>query len=139
MGYDLHITRRKHWPDRGDDIAREEFESYVRGDVEFKYPSQMGADYAEWVSPKTGYQSWLCWENGQIQTKNPEPEFIDKIAAIAVALNAVAQGDDGEIYLSSTTIRSEQSNATRESNWRLLILALVIIALLLTRYILFGR
>lgn len=148
MSYELHITRRKHWPDCGDDILREEFESYVRRDVEFIYPSEMGPDYAEWISPTTGYESWLCWEDGQIQTKNPEPEFIDKIVAIAHAFNAVAQGDDSEVYLSSTTIRAEPSNTTRESlallprarsspNWGLLLLALMILAVLLAKYFIF--
>lgn len=149
MGYDLHITRRKFWFDRGDDISREEFESYVRRDVEFIYPSQMGPDYAEWKSPKTGYESWLCWENGHIHTKNPEPEFIDKIVAIAHAFRAIAQGDDGEVYLSATTIRPEPSNPTREAltlqahtqslpDWRLLLLALLI-AVLLAKYFLTLR
>ena len=83
MGYDIHITRRKLWFDKGDDIARDEFARHVRSDLEFRYPGENGDDYADWRSPKTGYESWLCWSDGQIDTKNPEPEFIDKMVAVA--------------------------------------------------------
>jgi hypothetical protein len=100
MGYDLHVTRRKNWLDSGDDISLEEFTAYVRKDPEFTYPSKMGGHYAEWKSPKTDYESWLCWEAGSIQTKNPEPEFIDKMIAVGKAFGAEVQGDDGEVYLS---------------------------------------
>ena len=108
MGYDLHITRRKSWLDEGDDITHEEFIALVRSDPEFTFPSQMGEDYAEWKSPKTGYESWLCWKRGRIQTKNPEPEFIDKMVEVARALGAKVQGDDEEVYLSSTRIQKEE-------------------------------
>ena len=67
MGYELHITRRKFWFDKGDDITLEEFVRYVRGDADFRYPGQNGDDhYANWRSPKSGYESWLCWSDGQI-------------------------------------------------------------------------
>jgi hypothetical protein len=45
-------------------------------------------DSADWRSPETGYESWLCWSDGQIDTKNPVPEFIDKMAAVARDLHA---------------------------------------------------
>jgi hypothetical protein len=107
MGYDLHITRRKLWLDESNDIAFDEFVRHVRGDVEFTYPGQNGDDYADWRSPKSGYESWLCWSDGQIHTKNPEPEFIDKLVAVARDLRAKVQGDDGEVYLSATEIQKE--------------------------------
>jgi len=105
MGYDLHITRRKSWLDLGDDIAKEEFVTLIQKDPEFTYPSQIGDDYAEWKSPNTGYESWLCWSEGRIQTKNPEAEFIDKMVVVAKLLGAKVQGDDEEVYFSSTDIR----------------------------------
>ena len=108
MGYDIHITRRKLWFDKGDDIARDEFARHVRSDLEFRYPGENGDDYADWRSPKTGYESWLCWSDGQIDTKNPEPEFIDKMVAVARELLAKVQGDDGEVYLSATEIQKEE-------------------------------
>ena len=105
MGYDLHITRRNDWSDVGNDISKEEFVAYVRGDPEFTFPSALGDDYADWKSPRSGIELWLCWDRGSLQTKNPEPEFIDKVVAIAKILEARVQGDDGEIYHSSTDIR----------------------------------
>ena len=108
MGYDIHITRRKFWPDEGDDIALDEFVQLVRGDAEFRNPGENGEDYADWRSPKSGYESWLSWWHGQIHTKNPEPEFIDKMVAVARELRAKVQGDDGEIYLSATEIQKEE-------------------------------
>src|SRR5215216_3734472 len=104
MGYDLHITRRENWCDEGEDISKEEFIAYVRSDSEFSYPAIGGDDYADWTSPKSGYTSWLSWSEGQVSTKNPEAEFVDKMVAIAAKLQAKVQGDDGEIYASSSDI-----------------------------------
>jgi hypothetical protein len=109
MGYDFHITRRKLWFDKDDDIAFEEFVRHVRSDAEFRYPGENGDEYADWRSPKSGYESWLCWSDGQIRTKNPEPEFIDKMVAVARELRAKVQGDDGEVYLSATEIQKEEA------------------------------
>lgn len=107
MGYDFHITRREYWFDEGEEIALEEFVGYVRDDGEFRYPGVNGDRFADWRSPKSGYESWLSWGNGQIDTKNPAPEFIDKMVAIAQRLRAKVQGDEGEIYLSATEILEE--------------------------------
>ena len=107
MGYDLHITRRKFWCDERDDITLDEFVAFVRADPEFTYPGQLGDDSADWRSPNTGYESWLTWSNGQAYTKNPEPEFIDKLVGVAMTLRAKVQGDDGEVYLSATEIQKE--------------------------------
>jgi len=112
MGYDLHITRRKEWIEKGDDITFEEFVRQVQGDVEFRYPGENGDDYADWHSSKSGYESWLGWSDGQIHTKNPEPEFIDKMIAVARELHAKVQGDDGEVYLSATEIQKQAGEPT---------------------------
>jgi hypothetical protein len=101
MGYDLHITRREHWCDEGNNIAKAEFLAYVHGDKEFTYPSALGDDHADWMNPVTGNETWLGWRDGQIETKNPEPEFVDKMVIVAKALKARVQGDDGEFYESS--------------------------------------
>lgn len=105
MGYDLHITRRESWLDDGNDITKAEYEALIRTDSEFTYPSGLGDGYAEWTSPKSGYKSWLYWNEGRIQTKNPKPEFIDKMVHFAKLLQANVQGDEGEVYLSSTEVR----------------------------------
>jgi len=102
MGYELHLTRRTLWFDEGNDITKEEFVDYVKSDPEFSYPGQCGEDYADWKSPTGRYITWLCWTNGQLITKNPEAEFVDKMVMIATKLNAKVQGDDGETYQSSS-------------------------------------
>jgi len=103
MGYDLHLTRREDWSSTGNDISKDEFFAVIRADPEFHFPSEIGDDYVVWHSPKTGYQSWLHWNEGQIETKNPEKEFVDKLALVAGQLKANLQGDDGELYYSAAT------------------------------------
>ncbi len=109
MGYELHITRRKFWFEKGDDIEFEEFVNQVCLDTEFRYPGQNGNHYADWRSPSSGYESWLCWSDRQVHTKNPELEFIEKMVAVAQEFCAKVQGDDGEVYLSATEIQGEEA------------------------------
>jgi hypothetical protein len=42
MGYDLHIRRRKRWPDQGHDISAEEWLAYVRRDKELRLQPENG-------------------------------------------------------------------------------------------------
>lgn len=112
MGYELHVTRRKLWFGEGDDIRLEEFVRYVRDDGEFRYPGDNGEHYAEWRYSKNGGESWLCWSDGQIHTKNPEPDLIVKMVAMACELGAKVQGDDGEVYSSATQIESNETEAS---------------------------
>ena len=107
MGYDLHITRRKLWCDEGKDITFEEFVGIIKADPEFAYPGQLGADSADWRSPQSGYESWLTWTDGDVYTKNPEKEYIEKLVEVAKVFCARVQGDDGEIYLSATNTFEE--------------------------------
>lgn len=114
MGYDLHVTRRKDWCNEGDDITKAEFIAYVKGDPEFVHPTVNGDDHAEWKSRMAGVTYPLWWYNGMIVTKNPEPEFIDKLVAIAKALGARVQGDEGEVYPSSTDVSEPTDSAPDE-------------------------
>jgi hypothetical protein len=98
MGYDFHITRRNSWADEGDDITFAEFTNYVCLDCEFRYPGQSGDDCADWCGPESTYEYWLCWSDGEIYTKHPAPEFIEKMVIVARSLHAKVQGDDGEVY-----------------------------------------
>jgi hypothetical protein len=98
MGYDLHITRRKRWPDKGNDISADEWLAYVRRDQELRLQPENGPYFAEWISASQLDGSWLDWSNGEIYTKNPEAALIDKMVAIARQFGGTVQGDDGEIY-----------------------------------------
>jgi hypothetical protein len=96
MGYDLHITRRAKWTEEGNDIRAEEWLAYVSGDPEFRHTPENGPYFHEWTGSKEG--EWLDWREGQIETKNPSESLIAKMVAVAAALGATVQGDDGERY-----------------------------------------
>jgi hypothetical protein len=96
MGYDLHITRRKYWPDEGDDITAQEWLAYVKQDSELRLQVENGPHFAAWRGASG--TAWLDWSDGQIYTKNPDALLIEKMVSIARQFGAQVQGDDGEVY-----------------------------------------
>jgi hypothetical protein len=102
MGYDLHITRRMHWSDDGDDISVEEWLALIAADPELQLETAKEPYFAVWSRPSLDGHHWLIWSNGQISTKNPTDLLINKMVAISRKLGAKVQGDDGEIYMDST-------------------------------------
>ena len=101
MGYDLHITRRTHWSNDGDDISAEEWLTLVSADPELQLETANGPYFAIWSRPSLDGRHWLTWSNGQISTMNPDDGLIDKMVKISRKLGAKVQGDDGEIYKNS--------------------------------------
>lgn len=101
MGYDLHITRRKRWTDYGNNITAKEWLALVKSDPELKIDRKQGCYFAIWSGKCTLESPWLDWSDGKISTKNPDDALIDKMVEIARKLNAVVQGDEGEIYKSA--------------------------------------
>jgi hypothetical protein len=113
MGYDIHITRRKFWGDKGNDITAEEWLIYIRNDSELRLRPENGKCFAEWSGG-----SWLDWSDGAVFTKNPSDALVSKMAAIARNLDATVQGDDGEIYDGSESPRQPQiSFGSRIAGW----------------------
>lgn len=99
MGYDLHITRRKDWSDENDrSISLDEWRSYVESDPELRMDDSLGDHFAVWSGPSAHELPWLTWANGNIDSKNPDQPLIRKMVAVAAALGASVQGDDGERY-----------------------------------------
>lgn len=98
MGYDLHITRRLHWYEEGNDITSEEWLSLIARDSELQLQPENGPFFIIWNGQSSLESPWLNWSNGQIYTKNPDDALIDKMVIIAHKLGAKVQGDDGEIY-----------------------------------------
>lgn len=99
MGYDLHITRRVNWTDdNGPIISADEWRMYVQSDPELRMDESLGGHFAVWSGNSKHEIPWLAWCNGNIGSKNPDPPLIRKMAALALALDAVVQGDDGENY-----------------------------------------
>jgi len=98
MGYDLHITRRRHWTAGGADIAASEWLSVVDADPELQIMRDASPYLAVWTGSSKAETLWLNWADGVISAKNPPPKLIDKMVAIAKGLGAMVQGDDGEVY-----------------------------------------
>ena len=114
VGYDLHITRRKDWAHKGNDITAEEWLAYVRHDSELRLRPANGPYFAEWSGASRG--CGLDWSDGQIYAKNPEPALVNKMVAIAGQLGASVLGDDGEIYAGGVEL-PRQSFSQRVAGW----------------------
>jgi hypothetical protein len=117
MGYDLHITRRTRWTDDGNDIAVDEWLTYIQSDVELHRQPENGPCFVAWTTGTN--ESWLDWSNGQIYSKSPDRAAIAKMVSIARHLDAHVQGDDGEIYSSGDLSPRPASISLRRrlANW----------------------
>jgi hypothetical protein len=115
MGYDLHITRRSEWADDdGPEITLEEWKAYVASDDEVRPDSDNGPTDFLWAAHPQ--EPWpLCWDRGEINTKNPDETTIRKLVAIANRLSATVQGDDGEIYREDGTSYQRESSTPAPS------------------------
>jgi len=116
MGYEVYITRASDWVESNEQpIALEEWLSYIENTPDMKHDG-----YAEATSPNgdiiryeneglsvwTGYskngldggKAWFDYRDGNIIVKNPDSEILVKMYEIAQELEAMVQGDDGEVY-----------------------------------------
>src|SRR3712207_100808 len=99
MGYDLHITRATQWSDNaGAEIPADEWLALVERDPELTLEPENGPYFARWTGPSRYPDPWLDWFRGNIYTKNPDGALLRKMVALAAALGARVQGDDGEVY-----------------------------------------
>ena len=108
MGYDLHVTRGDRRP-----IPEAEWRAYLAEDPELdptgvaETPTPAGTlkyenpGLACWRGHPSGEVVWFDFRHGQVVVKNPDEPTIGKMLAVARALRARVQGDDGEIYESS--------------------------------------
>ena len=100
MGYDLHITRAKHWTDsEAHPIAAVEWLAVVKDDDELTITGVHGVYFAVWDGESMHEEPWLDWEAGRVFTKNADEPLREKMVAIARLLSATVQGDDGEVYV----------------------------------------
>mgnify|MGYP001544618463 CR=1 FL=1 len=116
MGYDVHITRKQHWADEtGPRIELDEWLRYVEGDAEMRLDGAAEAGLADggtlrvegpgiavWVAysghGRDGNMAWFDHFEDRVTVKNPDREILRKMFAIAQALDARVQGDEGEGY-----------------------------------------
>ena len=98
-GYDLHITRKKHWADEnGASISIKEWHDYLKRDKEVRRDSQ--ASENDFIV-SIGSESFPLWYEpslGELRSKDPSEKAIRKLIRIAAQLRATVQGDDGEQY-----------------------------------------
>jgi hypothetical protein len=111
VGYDVHITRKENWSDEtGPEISQEEWEALADQDPELQVSgSYNGVKVYDWTKfsfpaypdrPETGFCFCsLHWNpRGEIMTKNPPVEVLQKMHALAQALSARVVGDEDEVY-----------------------------------------
>lgn len=101
MGYDLHITRKDCWAEEEDErrISAEEWKAYADADPELIKDLE-SSDETDYVFIRQA-GNWPLWFNsrlGNIYTKNPDIDVIQKMVKIALVLKARVQGDDQEFY-----------------------------------------
>lgn len=119
MGYDVHITRKAESWAAGDDeavIPLAEWLAYVATDPEMQLDNQAetllpsadaglpaaAAGRCVWLAysknGRAGNYAWFSHEEDRVTVKNPDEEILGKMLAIAQALEARVQGDDGEYF-----------------------------------------
>lgn len=122
MSYRLHITRKAEgWNDAHDPaaISRGEWLDYVAGDLElerndYAIDPEYGQDatdsaydtYVEGLAAWLGHSRkglkdeyvWFGHEQDRVTVDDPDEETLTKMLAVAQALHARVQGDDGEYF-----------------------------------------
>ena len=113
MGYDLHITRKEDWSDEDSDrnISLAEWLEYINKDTELKISEDYqiknpqksdetipAPGFCDWLNHPQKEEYWFLYNQGNIETKNPDEHAIIKMLSIANNFNAKVQGDDGEVY-----------------------------------------
>lgn len=130
MGYDVHITRKKHWADTeaAQPITLEEWKALVDADPEMRLDN-----FAETISNNgdkiriereglsvwtafpgdgvDGNHAWFDYNKGDIVVKNPTDDIIDKMIALGTLLQADVVGDDGGYYLIREKENKEEQGA----------------------------
>ena len=145
MGYDLHITRAEFWAENaGQEISAEEWLELVDSDSSLSIDLDSGPYFAELKSSHEDSHAWLKWSEGNILTTYPDRATLAKMLEIAGRLDANVQGDDGERYTDPSEIPerpiqaspiagepdSEPAYVRRETRWRWIGYALVVLAVL---------
>lgn len=138
MGYDVHITRASDWLESETrPISIEEWLAYVASDPEMRLDNYAQAEIdghvlrheSEGIAVWTTYSghgvggnmAWFYYSDGQVQVKNPDREILDKMLQIAGRFRAKVQGDEGEEYLRTEDLPSEEQTqrALRRPWWRI--------------------
>lgn len=107
MGYDVNITRARHWAENvGQEIQPEEWRAVVKEDPELEMRGVADAGglryenplLAAWTAHPSYEEVWVDYSGGNLVVKNPDMHILRKLCALAAQLGARVQGDEGEIY-----------------------------------------
>ena len=99
MDYALHVTRAKHWSDKGGGrISFDEWLELVDADPELDDEGTPGPSFAAWDGFSSFDVVWFEWRHWNVSTKTSDPFVVEKMLQIAEALGASVQGADGESY-----------------------------------------
>jgi hypothetical protein len=99
MGWELHITRKEWWADpKGPQISFDEWQAYLVTDPEVKKgPNNSKDDFL--IIQNEG--EWPLWYNprlGELHTKNPSKNIINKLKEIATRLDARVLDDNDTVH-----------------------------------------
>ncbi|HTO85320.1 MAG TPA: hypothetical protein VMQ73_24080 [Methylomirabilota bacterium] len=115
MSYDVHIARAPDWSESETAaITLEEWIAYARSDLELRVEvvdgrtestlptgeilSKKVKGLVAWLGQHGKTLAWFSHSGGSIDSRNPDTATLRKMHAIAEALSARVQGDEGEFY-----------------------------------------
>jgi len=102
MGYNLYITRKAHWSDEtGEHITHEEWFDYVGRHSNLKIRESAPTSISPYVEWDDADGWWLSWDDGQIDSKSPSCDHIERMIAIADDLGAKVLGEESEQYIAN--------------------------------------
>lgn len=99
MGYSVYITRRDYAHDSdGPAILLSEWEVLIGSDSELRWEPELGEHFAVWREGPAASESWIAWDNGNLESKHPDAAMIRKMSTFAGLLGARLVGEEGESY-----------------------------------------
>ena len=127
MGYDVNITRARHWTENvGHEIQPEEWRSIVAADpeLEMRGVAEVGGLRYEnpllavWTAHPDHEEVWVDYSSGNLVVKNPDMHILRKLCTLAAQLRARVQGDEGEIYEADGRIVMDDDHVSGASEAR---------------------
>lgn len=119
MGYNLYITRADQWAENEEhQISPREWLQLVEEDAELRLAGYNGPYFAIWSGQSEYPDPWFDWNEGNIETKSPDPPLIEKMVELAEKLAGKVQGDDGEVYRAGGAVEQGASDLGRTEDKR---------------------
>ena len=114
MGYDIHITRRNSWSDKGEPaITRQEWQAILADDSDL---DRLDDDDAQMLDPSRRAGRRFYYADGSVFVRKPNKPVLMKMLAIAEKLGARVVGDDDEVY-SRDGLPSKRAQFTITEDW----------------------